>query len=119
MLKILFIALLVLNFLTEALAALSLITGPQGLSQAGSGEMWSMHYGFAALSIASLSVWAFFQRHNASAITVTLGTLLVFHTGVCFSLFAAADQPAGMTIQAVLAVLCALLFFMRGRFTAA
>ena len=45
--KILFNVVLILSFLFEALASVSLITGPEGISAAGSGNQWSMHYGFA------------------------------------------------------------------------
>ena len=54
MMKILFNIVLVLNFLTEAMAAVSLIGGPEGISAAGQGGMWSMHYGFAAVSYTHL-----------------------------------------------------------------
>ena len=59
--KILFTVVLVLNFLTETLAAVSLIGGPEGIAAAGKGGMWSMHYGFAALAIASASLKVFLR----------------------------------------------------------
>lgn len=109
----LFIALLVLNFLTEAMAAVMLITGPGGLSAAGSGEQWSMHYGFAALAIGSAALWVWPFRNNLNAVTAVLGVLMTFHTGLLVSLVVAGDQMAGVVIHAVLAVLCIVLFTQR------
>ena len=43
--RILFIIVLVVNLLTELLAATTLIGGPDGIAAAGKGAMWSMHYG--------------------------------------------------------------------------
>jgi hypothetical protein len=109
--KILLNTVLILSALTELLAAATLIGGPAGLSAAGSGEMWSMH--FAALAIASLSAWVWPRRSDLAALTVALSTLLVFHTGLTVSLAAAGDQPVGLVIHAVLATLCAILFIRR------
>lgn len=111
--KILLSVLLVLNFLVEGLAATSLIGGPEGIAAAGSGGQWSMHYGFAALAIASLSLWTWRCRSQLPVITVALGTLLVFHTGLAISLSLAGDQAAGRAIHVVLAALCLLLFVRR------
>ncbi len=113
--KILFSALLILSFLTEMLAASTLIAGPGGISSASTinGGMWSMHYGFAALAIASASVWVWFSRHNLAAVTPILGTLMVFHSGLFVSLAVAGDQQAGMVIHAVLALICIALFIRR------
>lgn len=113
--KILLSVTLVLHFLMEMLAAVSLITGPQGVSNAGAGEMWSMHYGFAALAIASISLWVWPQRGNLAVVTPMLGILLVFHYGLAVSLYLAGDQAGGMIAHAVLAVLCTILFVMRGK----
>ena len=115
--RILFATFLVLNFLVETLASVSLIAGPNGLAAAGSGGMWSMHYGFAAFAIASASLWAWPQRHNPSAVTAMLGLFATFHTGLFISLTAAGDQQAGMVIHAVLAALAITLFALRGRIT--
>ena len=71
--KILFTILLVLNFLTEALASTTLIGGPDGIAAAGRGGQWSMHYGFAALAIASISLWAWPYRSQLQVTTVVLG----------------------------------------------
>lgn len=113
--KILFIILLVLNFLTEAMASSALIGGPEGISAAGQGGMWSMHYGFAALAIGSASLWIWPHRTNMKAVTAVLGVLMTFHSGLFVSLTAAGDQQAGMIIHAVLAVLCIFLFTQRSK----
>ena len=106
---------LVLNLLTEAMAATALIAGPEGISAAGKGEMWSMHYGFAALAIGSATFWIWPYRTNIKPVTAVLGVLVTFHTGLFLSLTLAGDQTAGMIIHAVLAALCILLFTQRSR----
>ncbi|NKB99372.1 MAG: hypothetical protein GKR90_12880 [Pseudomonadales bacterium] len=116
--KILLNVMLVLNGLTELLASLTLILGPAGVSAAGSGAMWSMHYGFAALAIASISVWSWPHRSNLSVMTTVIGILLVFHSGLCVSLALAGDQAAGMVIHGVTAVMCVVLFVRRGSLSA-
>ena len=116
MAKVLVVVLL-WNFLMELLAGLSLIGGPGGIANAGAGEMWSMHYGFAALAIASVSVWCWLQRSHGPALTVALGTLMVFHSGLFVSLLLAGDQMGGMVMHGLLSVACVGLFFNRGKLT--
>ena len=111
--KHLFTTLLVLNFLSEALAASTLIGGPDGIRAAGAGGMWSMHYGFAALAIGSASLWVWPHRTDLRAVTATLGILLTFHIGLLISLIAAGDQQAGSVIHAVLAALSVAAFTQR------
>ena len=111
--KYLFGVLLILNFLAEALAATSLIGGPDGIAAAGSGGQWSMHYGFAVLAVASAGLWVWPQRRNLGAVTAVLGILTVFHVGVLVSLILAGDQPAGVVIHGVLAPLSALCLLKR------
>jgi hypothetical protein len=113
--RILFIVVLVVNLLTEALAAATLIGGPDGIAAAGKGGMWSMHYGFAALAIASASLWVWPYRNNLKAVTAVLGVLCTFHTGLFVSLTLAADQQVGMIIHGVMAVLCIVLFTQRAK----
>jgi hypothetical protein len=105
--------LLILSFLTETMAAVSLIGGPDGLSAAGRGEMWSMHYGFAALAIASSSLWAWPQRKSLPAVTLMLGLMSVFHTGLAISLLTAGDQQVGLILHTILAVLALSLATQR------
>jgi hypothetical protein len=113
--KITFIVLLVLNFLAETLAATSLIGGPEGIAAAGKGGMWSMHYGFAVIAIASASIWIWPYRTNLKVVTPVLGILMTFHTSVLLSLTLAGDQMAGVTIHAVLATLSIFLFTLRSK----
>jgi hypothetical protein len=111
--KTLLVAVLILNALTEAMAAAMLIGGPNGVQAAGAGEMWSMHYGFAAVAIASIGLWLWPYRRQMAPVSVALGILLTFHSGLFVSLALAGDQAAGMVVHALLAVLCAVLFFRR------
>jgi hypothetical protein len=113
--RILFIVVLVLNLLTESLAATTLIGGPDGIAAAGKGGMWSMHYGFAALAMASVSLWIWPNRRNLKAVTAVLGVLSTFHTGLFISLTLAGDQQVGQIIHGVMAVLCIVLFTLRAQ----
>ena len=113
--KILFNVVLILSFLFEALASVSLITGPEGISAAGSGNQWSMHYGFAVIAIASISLWAWPYRTNLPVATFALGVLFIFHTGLSISLSLAGDQQAGMVIHSILSILCLVLVTQRSR----
>ena len=113
--KILFNTVLILSLLTEAMAATTLIGGPEGIAAAGKGGMWSMHYGFAAFAIASASLWVWPYRNNIKAVTAILGVLLTFHTGLFVSLALAGDQMVGMIIHVVLASLCLILFTQRSK----
>ena len=113
--RILFIVVLVVNLLTESLAATTLIGGPDGIAAAGKGGMWSMHYGFAALAMASASLWIWPHRRNLKAVTAVLGVLATFHTGLFISLTLAGDQQVGQIIHGVMAVLCIVLFTLRAR----
>ena len=115
--QILFVVFLVLNLLAEALAAVSLIGGEGGVAAAGSGGQWSMHYGFAVIAIASASIWVWPVRRDRRAVTAVLGILLMFHVSVLVSLAVAGDQAVGVVIHSVLAILAALLFSLRQRFT--
>ena len=67
--KIFFTVVLALNLLVEGMAAFTLIGGPQGISAAGTGGQWSMHYGFAAIAIASAGLWLWPYRNNKAAVT--------------------------------------------------
>lgn len=117
--KTVFTIFLVLHFLIETLAAVANIGGPEGLSAAGTGGQWSMHYGFAAFALATASLWVWPHRTNLAVVTAVLGVLLVFHVGLFISLTAAGDQAAGMVIHAVLAVLAIFLFTQRKKWCTA
>ena len=113
--KILFTVVLILTFLFEALASVSLITGPEGFTAAGSGNQWSMHYGFAVIAIASIPLWVWPYRTNLPVVTFALGVLFIFHTGLSISLNLAGDQQAGMIIHGVLSILCLVLVTQRSK----
>lgn len=104
---------IILSGLTELMAGITLIGGPDGVRAAGAGNMWSMHYGFAALAIASLSVWIWPRRRHPEAIAVALGVLITFHTGLFVSLALAGDQAVGMVLHGILAALSLLVFWRR------
>lgn len=109
----LYLILLVLNLLVETLAGTTLIAGPDGIAAAGRGGLWSMHYGFAALAVASISIWGFVYRAEQAVRHAVQGVLLVFHTGIAISLTLAGDQAAGQIIHIVLATLCLLVVAQR------
>jgi len=113
--KILLSIFLFIHAATELLAAASLIAGPGGIVAAGAGEQWSMHYGFAAFAIATVSLWVWPYRSELRVVTPLLGLLLTFHFSIFVSLTLAGDQVAGMLIHAVLAVTAASLFVTRAR----
>lgn len=121
--KILFTTFLVLNLLAETLAATSLIGAENGLAAAlnGAGSapggtgLWSMHYGFAVISIASAIAWVWPHRESRKVVTAVLGMLMTFHLAVLISLSAEGTQSAGIVIHSVLAVMAVGLFVLRGR----
>ncbi len=117
--RIAFSVLLVLNLLLEGMASATLIFGPQGIDAPGLGNQWSMHYGFAALAIASASVWLWTQRFNLDAVTPVLGILFLFHTGLMVSLAIAGDQPEGMIAHTIMAVGCLACIVTRKSWCAA
>ena len=111
--KYVFIILLVLNFLAEVMAAVSLIGGPGGIAAIGSGGQWSMHYGFAVIAIASAGLWVWPQRRERAAVTAVLGILTVFHLSVLVSLALAGDQAVGVVIHTVVGALSVLCLLQR------
>ncbi|MFK7914008.1 MAG: hypothetical protein AB8B93_08845 [Pseudomonadales bacterium] len=115
--KIAFTVFLVLNFLVEALAAATLISGPMGLgaTEAVPGGMWAMHYGFAVIAIASALIWLWPYRDNRAAVTAVLGMLMTFHCVLLASLLMEGVQQAGIVIHSVMAVLAIVLFALRSR----
>ena len=113
--RVLFVVLLVLHLLMETMAAVALIGGPEGISAAGQGAQWSMHYGFAALAMASVSLWVWPRRDDLAAVTVALGLLLTFHFGLTLSLAVAGDQIGGMISHGVLAAISLVLITQRAK----
>ena len=113
--RVLFAVLLMAHLLMETMAAIGLIGGPGGISAAGQGEQWSMHYGFAALAMASVSLWVWPRRNDPAAVAVVLGLLLTFHVGLTLSLAVAGDQMGGMIAHAVLAAISLVLITQRAK----
>ena len=115
--NIFFIVVLVLNLLTEGLAAIALISGPQGIPGLGQieGGMWSMNYGFAAIAIASAIIWIWPYRENLGAVSAVLGILLTFHTCIFIALAMAGDQIPGTVAHAIMTTLCLILFTQRSK----
>ena len=111
--RVLFMVLLIAHLLMETMAAVALIGGPHGISEVGQGAQWSMHYGFAALAMASVSLWVWPRRNDLAAVTVALGLLLTFHAGLTVSLAVAGDQVGGTISHAVLAAISLLLITQR------
>ena len=113
--KLLFSLLLVFNLLVEVLAAVATIGGSGEISSVVSAGHWSMHYGFAVLAIASLSIWVWPFRNELKPVTVALGLLMTFHIGVLCSLLIAGDQQIGVVLHSMLATLSVGLFSTRRR----
>lgn len=122
--KMLFTVFLVLNLLAETLAAFSLIGAENGLSAALAGTgaqsgLWSMHYGFAVISIASAIAWVWPHRDSRKVVTTVLGMLMTFHVALLVSLVAEGTQTPGIVIHSVLAGLAVVLFVLRGKWCVA
>ena len=118
--KAFFTTFLVLNFLAETLAAVSLIGAENGLAAALSGNgstngLWSMHYGFAVISIASAIFWVWPHRTSRKVVTAVLGMLMVFHSALLISLILENSQIGGIVLHTVLALIAIVLFTLRGR----
>ena len=105
--KMFFTVFLVLNFLAEALAAVSLISANTG--------PWSTHYGFAVIAIASASLWVWPHRTSRRVVTSVLGILMTFHVALLCSLALEGTQLGGIVLHAVLALMAIALFLLRGR----
>ena len=118
--KMFFTVFLVLNFLAESLAAVSLIGADNGLSAAldnnqGLDQFWSMHYGFAVICIASAIFWVWPHRSSRKVVTAVLGILMTFHVALLCSLAFEGTQMAGIVLHSVLALMAIALFALRSR----
>jgi len=110
-----FTAYLVLNFLLEVLAAITLIGGTLGLFSIAQLEtgMWSMNYGFAAIAIASAVFWVWPHRSSHAAVGSVLGILLTFHALVSVSFAIQGNQVPPIVVHAVMAVLAIFFYSQR------
>ena len=114
--KIFFSVTLVLNLLFEAMAAVMLISSPESQGAAAETAVWARNYGFAALAIASASIWLWPARDRLAAVTPVAGVLVVFHVGLTISLATAGGAnmgPAGL--HGVLALLFIVSFALRSK----
>jgi hypothetical protein len=116
-LKILFIVVLVLNFLFEGAAGVALILGPEGALSDFRPEdgMWAMNYGFAALAVASVALWVWPHRTDSRVVGTVLGFLTTFHLLLAVSLSIPGNQFGAMMTHGIMGVLCLFLFTQRSR----
>ena len=110
-----FTAYLVVNFLLEMLAAITLIGGTLGLLSIAQLEtgMWSMNYGFAAIAIGSAVFWVWPHRSRRAAAGSVLGILLTFHALVSVSFAIQGNQFQPMVVHGIMAALAIFLFSQR------
>ncbi len=115
--KTLFTVFLVLNLLAEALAAVSLISGPLGLQapEPIEGSRWAMNYGFAVIAIGSAIGWIWTKRSTLAAVTPVLGILMTFHISLFIALSMDPSQTVGFGLHGVLALLAIVLFTQRNK----
>ena len=113
-------AVLVINFLFEGFIAVALIVSPQSFvpSEQVEGISWAINYGFAALAMASVTIWVWRVMDDFKVMGPALGTLAVFHTGLAIgtAMSASAGPGFGPTIvHGLLAIGCWFLFFQRSK----
>lgn len=113
--KKLFSAYLVLNFVLELLAAITLIGGTLGLFSVAQLEtgMWSMNYGFAAIAMASTVFWVWPHRSSHAAVGSVLGILLTFHALVSVSFAIQGDQVTPIVAHAIMAIVAIFFYSQR------
>jgi hypothetical protein len=110
-----FTTVLILNFLIEGLAAISLISAPGAMFPEGqtAGIDWVRNYAFAALALSTIVFWIWPHRSNLKVVTTVLGYLLTFQACILTSLVISGQQMAGVVIHSVMLVLCLVLFILR------
>lgn len=113
--KNIFSGFLVLNFLLEGLAAITLIGATLGIFSIAQLEAgpWTMNYGFGAAAIATAAFWVWPYRESRQAVSPILGILLAFHTAVTISLAMQGDQVTPMLVHGVMAALAFFLYTQR------
>jgi hypothetical protein len=115
--KRIFTGFLVLNFLLEGLAAITLIGGTLGILSIAQLEAgpWAMHYGFAAAAIATAIFWVWPYRDNRQAVSPVLGILLAFHAAVFVSFAMQGNQVPPIVVHGVMAALAFILYTKRSK----
>ena len=113
----LFTTYLILNFILETLAAITLIGGTLGFFSVGGFEagMWALNYGFAAIAIASAIFWVWPHRSTLAAVESVLGILLTFHALISVSFAIQGNQEVPVVVHAVMAVLAIYCYSQRAK----
>ena len=118
--KTYFSIILVLNLLFEGIAAAVLIVAPESALAAGDSVTWARNYGFAALAVASTSLWLWPYRADLQAVTAVCGALIVFHIGLCGSLLIAGGPNLGAAVtHGAMGILFLVAFLQRNRWCGA
>jgi hypothetical protein len=115
--KNIFSGFLILNFLLEGLAAITLIGGTLGIFSIAQLEAgpWAMNYGFGAAAIATAVFWVWPYRDSRQAVSPVLGILLAFHAAVFISFAMQGDQVPPMVVHGVMAALAFFLYTQRSK----
>jgi len=109
-----FSTVLILNLVFEATAAVALIAFPEAALAQGEALLWPRNYGFAALAMASASLWVWPLRDQLPSVTAVCGILLTFHVGLSASLAIAGGANTGASaLHGLLAVLFLVAFVQR------
>jgi hypothetical protein len=115
--KNVFSGFLVLNFLLEGLAAITLIGGTLGIFSIAQLEAgpWAMNYGFGAAAMASAVFWVWPYRDSRRAISPVLGILFTFHAAVFVSFALQGNQMSPVVVHGVMAALAFFLYTQRSK----
>ena len=118
--KRLLMVVLAINFLFEGFIAIVLIASPQTLvpSEQIEGLSWAINYGFAALAMASVTLWVWRFMDDFRVMGPALGILAVFHTGLTIGTGMSASTGAGFgptIVHGLLGLACWFLLFQRSK----
>ena len=115
--KIAFTGLLIANFLFEAMAAATMISGAGAMfgPEQPDAVMWGRTYGFAALAVASLIFWTWPHRTSLAATGAILGFLSTFHVGITTALIIGSYMTGPIVLHAILAVASIFMFTQRSK----
>lgn len=115
--KKLLIAVGIAHLLAEGLGGLMMVIAPASVLPGASSAALSfvVLYGFAAIAMASVVVWAWPQRNNAAVMGVVLGILATFHTGILLGLLMAAMAGGSLGVGIVHGMFAALFWLLYAR----
>ena len=118
--KKLFTGFLFLNFLLEIVAGVALIGATLGLLSVPQLEtsMWTMIYGFAALSVATAIFWIWPHRDSRAAVGAVLGILFSFHALLFIAFVIEGNQVPPTIAHGVMAALAIYLYMQRPKWCA-